>query len=78
VRYTTGAGQAIEFESLATMRPLPLDLQRGVTVLYDPAMPQQARLDSDMLRYGMPAFLVAFGTAMAAVGGFIGFVRFIG
>ncbi len=52
VRYTTQTGQRIEFASRTATQPRVVREGEAVTVLYDPAVPQQARIASGCLQYG--------------------------
>ncbi len=54
VRYITQTGQQIEFESPSATQPRVVREGQAVTVLYDPATPQQARIASGCLQYGLP------------------------
>lgn len=65
VRYTTQTGQQIEFESPSATQPRVVREGQAVTVLYDPAAPQQARIASGCLQYGLPIFFIFFGLALA-------------
>lgn len=73
VQYTTQAGQQIQFESRSATQPRAVREGQPVTVLYDPAAPQQARIASGCLQYGLPIFFILFGLAMAIFAALFGF-----
>lgn len=72
VRYVTAAGQTIEFESAFGTRP-PIHREgEVVVVLYDPAVPQQARIASRGWLYGIALIFIALGTVLLAFAAIFG------
>jgi hypothetical protein len=68
LRFQTGDGTMIETESDLGTNPAPVRAGQQVTVVYDPAKPRRARLDT-MLGSGAvhgPLF-IAFGTVVAII-----------
>lgn len=73
VQYTTQAGQPIEFVSRTATQPRVVREGETVTVLYDPAEPQQGRIASGCLQYALPIFFICFGLAMTIFAALFGF-----
>jgi len=69
IEYTTLEGQTFRFE--ADLGSYPSTPSRGqkVAVLYDPANPQHARLNSVLARWFVPGALAGFGFISTVLGG---------
>ena len=61
VEFTTADGRRLRFRSDSASRFDPYVVGQPVAVLYDPAEPQQARIDSGTLRWVLPAVFIAIG-----------------
>jgi hypothetical protein len=62
-----------KIESPSATQPRVVREGQAVTVLYDPAAPQQARIASGCLQYGLPIFFIFFGLALALFATLFGF-----
>lgn len=60
VRFITGDGRTVEFESQAGSNLAP-KVGQQVTVLYDPLKPEEAKLKSFMMLWALPSILTALG-----------------
>jgi Protein of unknown function (DUF3592) len=63
VRFTTRTGQVVQFLPTKIWPPPQLPVGHAVGVLYDPANPQHARLNTWTSRWGVPivSYLLYFG-----------------
>ncbi len=61
VQYDTADGRSITFTSRTGTSPSPYKLGRQVPVLYDPANPRDARINTFMMTRLLPGCFVAFG-----------------
>ncbi len=61
VQYETAEGRPITFTSRTGTSPSPYKPGRQVPVLYDPANPRDARINTFMMTGLLPGCLVAFG-----------------
>ena len=79
VRFMTAAGESVEFTGSVGSRPAAFDIGEAVAVLYDPAKPRNARIDSFFQLWFGPLILGFLGFVFTAVGGgaVIAFVRSI-
>lgn len=67
------SGQTITFTSNSSSNPPAYDEGDDVTVLYDPAEPEEARIDSFMSLWFLPLLLLVMGGIFTPVG--IGIMR---
>jgi Protein of unknown function (DUF3592) len=68
VRYNTTDGREVVFRSGFGARPSPWQPGQPVTVLYDPADPQAARIESGAASTALPGCFGAVGVAVAVFG----------
>jgi len=69
IEFTTPTGQTIRFEADLGFYPSPPKRGQQVLVLYDPAAPQQAKLNSAVARWFVPGAWAGFGFICLIVGG---------
>ena len=69
VRFVTESGDAIEFTSSIGARPPDFDVGESVSVLYDPAFPGNARIDSFFQLWFSTLIFAGMGVVFAAIGG---------
>jgi len=69
VRYVTRSGNPMEFTGSVGSSPPAFDVGEIVGVLYDPAAPEAARIDSFFQLWLAPLILGGIGLMLAAVGG---------
>jgi hypothetical protein len=69
VRFTTAKGQSLEFTSSVGSRPPGFDIGEHVTVLYDPADPEDASIDSFFQLWFGALILGVLGSVMVVGGG---------
>jgi Protein of unknown function (DUF3592) len=69
VRFMTAAGESVEFTGSVGSRPAAFDIGEAVAVLYDPAKPRDARIDSFFQLWFGPLVLGFLGVVFTAVGG---------
>src|SRR3712207_620853 len=60
VRFVTGDGRTVEFESQAGSNLAP-KVGQQVTVLYDPLRPEEAKIRSFMMLWALPSILTVLG-----------------
>jgi len=68
VRYQTANGQSVTFKSRTGTMPSPYKVGRQVPVLYNPADPRDARIDTFVMTRLLPGCLVVFGVLFFALG----------
>lgn len=74
VRFTSAAGQEVEFQSAFGSRPAMHKVGQRVRVLYDPAEPHNAEIDSAVARGLSAAVMLAMGAIFLCLGcGFLAF-----
>jgi Protein of unknown function (DUF3592) len=75
LRFTARTGQAVQFTPARGSDPPQLSVGRTVGVLYDPAHPHEARIDTWLSRWGYPtvisAFLLLGGLAVCGIAFFV-------
>jgi hypothetical protein len=69
VRFMTAAGEPVEFTGSVGSSPAAFDVGEAVVVLYDPADPGGARIDSFFQLWFGPLILGFLGLIFATVGG---------
>jgi hypothetical protein len=67
VRYRTVDGREVVFRSDLGAQPSPWRPGQPVTVLYNPADPQEARIDSKVRSAALPALFVVLAVGMAGI-----------
>ena len=67
VQFTTARGQVVRFQSDDGDTKPAYEVEDLVQVLYDPANPQDARLDTLWSRWGQPVLLLGLGSFGLAV-----------
>ncbi len=72
VRYAPLGGPEIAFESPVGSRPRVHREGQAVTVLYDPADPRKAQIQSGCLQYALPIFFILFGCCLFLFGSAFG------
>ncbi len=72
VRYAPLGGPEIEFESPVGSRPRTHRAGQAVTVLYDPADPRRAQIQSGCLQYALPLAFIGLGSGLFLFGGAFG------
>jgi hypothetical protein len=72
VRYTPLGGPEIAFESPTGSSPRVHREGQAVTVLYDPADPRRAQIQSGWLQYALPLLFIILGFGMFLFGGAFG------
>lgn len=75
VRYTTSKGAVVRFEDRVGHRPPRHAVGQAVRVLYDPADPQSARIDTGSA-WGIAAPALAFGLGSLALAAALVWFRF--
>ena len=68
VRFTTREGEVLEFTSTMGSNPAAFDVGEPVAVIYDPASPRDARIDSFFQLWFAPLLLGFMGIVFTAVG----------
>ncbi len=68
LRFPTPDGGAVSFVAGTAANPPAYALGEKVTVLYDPAKPEQAVIDSFMARWFMPLLFAGFGLIWLVIG----------
>lgn len=68
VRFTTLAGDTLEFTSTMGSNPAAFDVGERVVVIYNPASPRDARIDSFFQLWFAPLLLGGMGIVFTAVG----------
>jgi Protein of unknown function (DUF3592) len=68
VRFATEGGRPFEFTGNVGSSPASFDVGEEVRVLFDPAEPSKASIDSFMQLWFTPLLLAGMGTVFAAVG----------
>ncbi len=68
VRFTTADGQAIQVQSSTGTSWRSCRVGQTVPVLFDPANPHDARIDTFLATGCLPTFFVAFGALFVALG----------
>ncbi len=71
VRYETAEGRPVTFTSRTGTSPSPYKPGRQVPVLYDPANPRDARINTFMMTGLLPGCFVAFGAFFVVLSGAI-------
>ena len=74
IRFTTTKGEVVEFTSSTWSRPPEYEPGEAVQILYQPADPSRAEIESAFHRYGSAAILGGTGLVLAAVGAIVAFV----
>jgi hypothetical protein len=69
VRYVTRSGNPVEFTGSVGSSPAAFDVGEPVAVLYDPAEPEGARIDSFFQLWFAALILGGIGLVFAAIGG---------
>ena len=69
MRFVTPAGEAVEFTGSVGSSPAAFEVGEAVAVLYDPADPQDARIDSFFQLWFGPLILGFLGLVFTAIGG---------
>ena len=69
VRYVTRYGNPVEFTGSVGSSPAAFDVGESVGVLYDPAAPEEARIDTFFQLWFAPLILGGIGLVFAAIGG---------
>jgi len=69
VRFVTPSGDVIEFTSLNGSNRPAFEVGEAVSVLYDPASPGNARINSFFQLWLLPMVLGGMGSVFAAIGG---------
>jgi hypothetical protein len=69
IEFTTHTGQTIRFEADLGFYPSPPKRGQPVPVLYDPADPMQAKLNSPAARWFVPGVWTGFGFISSILGG---------
>jgi len=69
VRFTTANGEAVEFTGSMGSDPPGFDIGEQVSVLYDPANPNDARIDAFFQLWFAPLMLGILGTFFITAGG---------
>jgi hypothetical protein len=69
VRFATPTGESVEFTGSVGSTPAAFDVGEAVAVLYDPADPQDARIDSFFQLWFGPLILGFLGFVFTAIGG---------
>ena len=67
VRYRTMDGREVVFRSDFGAQPSPWRPGQPVTVLYNPANPQEARIETAARSAGLPALFVVLAVGMAGI-----------
>jgi hypothetical protein len=67
VRFVTGDGRTVEFESAVGSNRAP-KVGREVTVLYDPLNPKEAKIKSFMMLWALPLVFTALGALLLVPG----------
>jgi len=67
VKFVTGDGRTVEFESEVGSNLAP-KVGQDVTVLYDPLNPEEARISSFMMLWGIPSVFAILGGFLLAPG----------
>ncbi len=68
VRYQTASGQMVTFRSRTGTQPSPYKVGQQVPVLYNPADPRDARINTFVMTRLLPGFFVAFGAFFFVMG----------
>jgi len=68
VRYQTASGQTVTFRSRTGTQPSPYKVGQQVPVLYNPADPRDARIDTFVMTRLLPGCLIAFGAFFFVLG----------
>jgi hypothetical protein len=68
IEFTTHAGQTIRFEADLGFYPSPPKRGQQVPVVYDPADPRQARLNTPAARWFVPGVWAGFGFISSTLG----------
>ncbi len=68
VRYQTANGQTVTFRSRTGTQPSPYHVGQQVPVLYNPADPRDARINTFVMTGLLPGCLVAFGAFFFVLG----------
>lgn len=74
VEWTDREGTRHEFTSSTSSNPAAFDRGESVTVMYDPAKPGQAKIDSFGQRFLLPLIFVGMGSVFAIIGGVMVFL----
>jgi len=69
VRYVTRSGNPVEFMGSVGSRPAAFDVGEPVAVLYDPAEPEEAHIDSFFQLWFAALILGVIGLVFAVIGG---------
>lgn len=69
IAFETADRRSVRFRSAAGTNPPAYAPGEPVRVLYDPANPKDARIDSKFMIWGAPSGLGAFGVIFASIGG---------
>jgi hypothetical protein len=69
VRYVTRSGNSVEFTGSVGSSPAAFDVGEPVVVLYDPAQPEEGRIDSFFQLWFAALILGVIGLVFAAIGG---------
>jgi hypothetical protein len=69
VRYVTRSGNPVEFTGSVGSSPPAFDVGEPVAVLYDPAEPEEARIDSFFQLWFAALILGGIGLVFASIGG---------
>jgi hypothetical protein len=69
VRYVTRSGNPVEFTGSVGSSPPAFDVGEAVGVLYDPAAPEKARIDTFFQLWFPSLLLGGIGLVFAAIGG---------
>ena len=67
VKFVTGDGRTVEFESEVGSNLAP-KVGQDVTVLYDPLNPEEARISSFMMLWGIPSVFAILGAFLLVPG----------
>jgi Protein of unknown function (DUF3592) len=67
VRFVTGDGRTVEFESQAASNLAP-KIGQQVTVLYDPTNPKEAKIKSFMMLWALPVIFTVLGVFLLIPG----------
>jgi hypothetical protein len=76
VEYEGPGGRTIQFKGNLASSPVSYTVGERVTVLYDPAMPEAAKIDSFLDKWFLPVLLGGMGLVFTAIGQALLWVHF--
>lgn len=65
VEFRTGSGEVVRFDSSFGTMPAAHKVGQAVKVLYDPKEPRSAEIESELTKWLVPGFLLAFAVFAA-------------